>query len=121
MYGSFTDRPTSILSRQHRRSLPASGVWLESRRVDGCRFIASQTDIIREPNFQVAKEIKDRLEELQGAGIDLYPRDVTSYRAWSLLQFERDHRSLKEGEIKKSARLGSCQGSLAAPGHGVYE
>jgi hypothetical protein len=65
----------------------------------------------------VAEEIKERVDEIQQAGLDPYPRDVSTHSGTSLAKLDRalqrlnqKYQPLERGQTKKDMGVGSYQG-----------
>jgi hypothetical protein len=90
---------------------------LESRRPQGDRSLAPESSATPGPQLWVAEEIKERVDEIQQAGLDPYPRDASTPRGISLAKLDRalqrlsqKHQPLERGQTKKDMGVGSYQG-----------
>jgi hypothetical protein len=110
-YASATDTESSIVIPYPSQARENPCLLLQSYRLRGCRYVASESSATQNQDGFVAIEIRDRVNELREAGIDPYPRQGTKYPGCSLSRFERTYHTLKNGESKKGTMVGSCQGT----------
>lgn len=86
----------------------------------GYRSIATESSNAGDEEFWVGKEIKERVEELQNAGIEPYPRRESMYPRSSFAKFERAYRKLQNGETQKDSVARAFDGEFGPRCQGTY-